>query len=173
MRGLFKNIILILTRRRFLESRKNYTNFVIGNVDRGFYWKTIILENLWKIILFVEWKSIYVPLFKSIVLIEKPFMSWKRWWIYVTVDSGNCGCSFVAKLRWKKKIFFLKKYLFFTKYTLFAEKNNFICKKNFILIFFYWKKFFYRKWKKYIPHLRNIFLSRKYLFILQKKNFGS
>ena len=146
MRGLFKNIILILTRRRFLESRKNYTNFVIGNVDRGFYWKTIILENLWKIILFVEWKSIYVPLFKSIVLIEKPFMSWKRWWIYVTVDSGNCGCSFVAKLRWKKKIFFLKKYLFFTKYTLFAEK-----------IFLYGKKVLY--WKFFLT-VKNFFTEK-------------
>ena len=169
MRGLFKNIILILTRRRFLESRKNYTNFVIGNVDRGFYWKTIILENLWKIILFVEWKSIYVPLFKSIVLIEKPFMSWKRWWIYVTVDSGNCGCSFVAKLRWKKKIFFLKKYLFFTKYTLFAEKIFLYGKKVlywkmfWLKIFFFYRKKYKWKCKKYISHLRNIFPCREYL----------
>ena len=38
VRVLFKNIILILTRRRFLKSRINYINFVIGNVDWSFYW---------------------------------------------------------------------------------------------------------------------------------------
>ena len=78
------------------------------------------------------------------------------------------GCSFVAKLSWKKKFFLEKIFVFFTKYTLFAEENNFIRKKKIILIFFYWKRIFYRKWEKYISHLRNIFLSRKYIFILQK-----
>ena len=33
------------------------------------------------------------------------------------------GCSFVAKLTWKKIIFFLNIFVFLTKYTLFAEKN--------------------------------------------------
>ena len=76
-----------------------------------------------------------------------------------------------CKTKLKQNFFFFEKiFVFFTKYTLFAEKNNFIWKKNFISIFFvYWKSFFYRKWKKYISHLRNIFLSRKYIFILQKK----
>ena len=47
------------------------------------------------------------------------------------------GCSFDAKLSWKK-FFFLKKYLFFTKYTLFAEKKCFYMEKR-----FYNEKFFY------------------------------
>ena len=41
------------------------------------------------------------------------------------------GWSFVAKLNWKKKNFFLK-HLFFTKYTLVGEKNIFISKKTFL-----------------------------------------
>ena len=40
------------------------------------------------------------------------------------------GCSFVAKLSWKKKFFFEKIFVFFTKYTLFAEQNIFIWKKK-------------------------------------------
>ena len=41
------------------------------------------------------------------------------------------GCSFVAKLSRKKKLFFEKIFLFFTKYTLFVEKNVFIWEKKF------------------------------------------
>ena len=78
---------------------------------------------------------------------------------------GAYGCSFVAKLSWKKK-FFLKKYLFFTKYTLFAEKNNFIWKKKIILIFFcLLKKLFLQKMKKIYISFEKYFLSRKYIFI--------
>ena len=79
------------------------------------------------------------------------------------------GCSFVAKLSWKKIFFFEKIFVFFTKYTLFAEKNVFIWKKSFIMkMFFTEKNFFYRekykwKFKKDISHFRNIFLYKKCL----------
>ena len=43
------------------------------------------------------------------------------------------GCSFVAKLSWKKIFYFWKIFVFFTKYTLFAEKIVFIWKKSFTL----------------------------------------
>ena len=39
------------------------------------------------------------------------------------------GCSFVAKLSWKKKYFF-KIFVFFTKYALFAEKKCFYMEKK-------------------------------------------
>ena len=147
---------MIVTRRRFLESRKNYTNFIIGNVDWGFYWKTIILENLWKIILFVEWKSVYVLLFKSIVLIEKPFMFLKT-----SMNICNCWqwklCSFVAKLRWKKKFFFLKKYLCFLQNIHYLQKKCFYMEKKFYIEnFFTEKNFFYRE--KYKWKCKNIYL---------------
>ena len=80
------------------------------------------------------------------------------------------GCSFVAKLSWKKKFFFLEKvYPFCTKYTLFVEKT-FLYGKNVL----YWKIFLLKKSffseknisknvKNYISNLRNTFLCRKCL----------
>ena len=69
-----------------------------------------------------------------------------------------------TKLKKKiKKIFFL----FFTKYTFFGEKNFLFGKKGFIMKnYFTETNFFYRekyklRCKKYISHLRNIFLYRK------------
>ena len=44
------------------------------------------------------------------------------------------GCSFVAKLTWKKNFFFSKKYIFFTKYTLFAEKMFLYRKKSVFIL---------------------------------------
>ena len=42
------------------------------------------------------------------------------------------GCLFVAKLNWKKCLFFFFfKYLFFPKYTLFAEKKCVYMQKTF------------------------------------------
>ena len=55
------------------------------------------------------------------------------------------GCSFVAKLSWKKYIYILKKYMFFTKYTLFAKKMFLYGKKVSYCIFFYWKKLFLQR----------------------------
>ena len=79
------------------------------------------------------------------------------------------GCSFVAKLSWKK-IFFLKTYLFFYKIYIICKKNCFYLEKKFYNEKFFptEKNFFYRekyKWKckKYISHFKNIFLHRKYL----------
>ena len=79
------------------------------------------------------------------------------------------GCSFVAKLSWKKNYFFLKKYIFLQKIHYLQKKWFYMEKKSFILkIFFTEKNFFYRekyKWKckKYISHFKNIFLHRKCL----------
>ena len=71
-----------------------------------------------------------------------------------------------------EKNFFLKKHVFFTKYTLFAEKNKFYVEKKFILIFFlFTEKAFFTKNEKNIYLIWEIFLSRKSIFILQKKNF--
>ena len=80
-------------------------------------------------------------------------------------------CSYVAKV--EKKNFFWKNICFFYKIYIICRKKWFCMKKKIILIFFYWKSFFYGKWKKYKSHLRNIFLSRKYMFILQKTFFWS
>ena len=40
-------------------------------------------------------------------------------------EAVNYGCSFVAKLSWKKNVFW-KNICVFTKYTFFADKNIFI-----------------------------------------------
>ena len=86
----------------------------------------------------------------------------------------GCGCSFVAKLSWKKNFFFWKNICFLQNIHYLQKKIILYGKKKLYWFFFvYWKSFFYRKWKKYISHLRNIFLSRKYIFILQKKFFWS
>ena len=74
----------------------------------------------------------------------------------------NYGCSFVAKLSWKK-IFFENIFLFFTKYTLFAEQNVFIWKKSLILKFLFAEK--------------NFFIQRKYkwkckkIYVISEKSF--
>ena len=83
--------------------------------------------------------------------------------------SAVYGCSFVAKLSWKK-IFFLKKQVFYKIYII-CRKNVFIWKKCFILKNFLLKKTFFTKKninenvKKYISHLRNIFFCRKCLLM--------
>ena len=68
------------------------------------------------------------------------------------------GCSFVAKLSWKK-ISFWKNICAFDKIyiTLLAEKNVFIWKKSFILRnFFTEKNCFYRE--KINENVKNIYL---------------
>ena len=82
----------------------------------------------------------------------------------------NYGCSFFAKLSWKKNFFlknvlsFLQNIHYLEKKNIFTWKKSFILKfwkKSFILKFFFTEKnFFYRekyiwKCKKYISHLRN------------------
>ena len=81
------------------------------------------------------------------------------------------GCSFVAKISWKKKFFFWKNICFLQNIHYLQKKIILYGKTILYWFFFNWKSFFYRKWKKYISHLRNIFLSRNYIFILQKKMF--
>ena len=78
------------------------------------------------------------------------------------------GCSFVAKVSWKKNFFYEKIFVFLTKYTL-QKKMFSYGKKSFILkAFFTEKKKFYRekyKWKckKYISHLKNIFIQKMFV----------
>ena len=78
---------------------------------------------------------------------------------------SDYGCSFVAKLSWKKKFFFGKIFVFFTKYTLFAEKNVFIWKKKFYIEnFFYWIKNFFAE--KNINENVKIYISfEKYILV--------
>ena len=83
------------------------------------------------------------------------------------------GCSFVAKLSWKKNIFFLKN-VFYKIYSIYLYKKCFYMERKFYVEkFLYRKNFFTEKniienVKKYISHLRNMFLCRKCL--CYKKN---
>ena len=80
------------------------------------------------------------------------------------------GCSFVAKLSWKKNFFFEKIFVFYKIYI--------ICrKKKFILIFFYWKNFFtenekniYLIWEIYF-YPENIYSFCKKSFLIIKNLF--
>ena len=90
--------------------------------------------------------------------------AWLMLWVALSLKLAHYyGCSFVAKLSWKKVFFFWKIFLFFTKYTLLAEKNLFIWKKSFILNFFLLKITFLTEKNINEPHFRNIFLHRKCL----------
>ena len=81
--------------------------------------------------------------------------------MYKKINWGDYSCSFVAKLRWKKRGF-----LSFTKYTLFAEKIFFYVKKV-----LYWKVFVLKKaffTEKYVyENVKNVYLIWE-IFFLQK-----
>ena len=62
---------------------------------------------------------------------------------------GAYGCSFVAKLSWKKK-FFLKKYLFFYKIYI-------ICREKKFIFFFFTEKAFFTENEKNIYLIWEIF----------------
>ena len=55
------------------------------------------------------------------------------------------GCSFVAKLNSKKKLFFFLTFVFFTKYKLFAEKSVLHGEKGFITKNFFTEKNFLQR----------------------------
>ena len=101
----------------------------------------------------------------------------KLWCQQFSKSGGNYGCSVVAKLGWKKKIFFSeKRFVFFTKYTLFAEKNNFTWKKKFILIFFIFyffttEKAFFTENEKKIYLIWEIFFYPENIYSFCKKKF--
>ena len=57
---------------------------------------------------------------KEVVENDSTYSEEQRQLYRVRLD--DYGCSFVAKLFWKKKFFFWKNIFVFTKYTLFAEK---------------------------------------------------
>ena len=97
----------------------------------------------------------------------------KFWFVPVVCAfsrNTNYGCSFVAKLSWKKLFFFKKIFVFFTKYTLFAEKNSFIRKKNYIDSFLL-KKLFLRKMKKIYVSFEKYFFIQK-IYIHSEKNIS-
>ena len=95
------------------------------------------------------------------------------------------GCSFVAELGKKLEknfFFFWKNICVFTKYTFFAEKNVYIWKKKFYNEVFSLKKTFFNREKLYLISeiyfytentciTNKIWISFKYIFILQKKTF--
>ena len=91
---------------------------------------------------------------------------------------SDYGCSFVAKLSWKKNYFWKNICIFYKIHIICGKKEVFIWEKSFILkIFFTEKNFFYRekyKWKceKHVPHLKNISLYRKCLCYKQNKNLS-
>ena len=72
------------------------------------------------------------------------------------------GCSFVAKLSWKKKIFFEKIYVFHKIYII-CRKNVFIWKKSFIAKHFLLKKTFFTE-KNINENVKNIYLISKIYF---------
>ena len=83
------------------------------------------------------------------------------------INNLNYGCSFVAKLSRKKKVF-LKKYLFFYKIYIICRKNVFNMEKKFCNEnFFYRRKNFFNgekykcKCKIYIYHFKKIFFRQK------------
>ena len=82
------------------------------------------------------------------------------------------GCSFVAKLNWKKKFFWKNICVFYKLYIICRKK--WLKKKNLYWFFFvYWKSFIYRKWKIYISHLRNIFYPENIYSFCKKNIFWS
>ena len=94
------------------------------------------------------------------------------------------GCSFVAELgkKLEKNFFFFEKIYVFLQNIHFLQKKMFIYgKKSFIMKFFHWKKHFlteknYISFQKYIFTQKTcitnkIWISFKYIFILQKKTF--
>ena len=85
-------------------------------------------------------------------------------------EAAVYGCSFVAKLSWKRKIFFLKKSLCFLQNIHYLQKKCLYKEKKFYIeSCFYWKKTCFTEKhinenvKKYRSHLKNIFLYRKCL----------
>ena len=77
---------------------------------------------------------------------------------------GVYGCSFVAKLSWKKKTIFWKNIcVFYTKYTLFAEKNVFIWKKSIIMKIFLLRKTIFTE-KNINEDVKNIYFISKIYF---------
>ena len=93
----------------------------------------------------------------------------KLWCQQFSKSGGNYGCSFVAKLGWKKKFFFEKIFLFY-KNIHYLQKKIILYGKKKLYIFFTEKTFFTEN-KKNICLIWEIFLSRKYIFILQKTFF--
>ena len=86
-------------------------------------------------------------------------------------QSCEYGCSFVAKLSWKKEFFFWKDICVFLQNIHYFQKKMFLYRKKvlYLEMFLLKRNFFYRekyiwKCKKYISHLRNIFLYRKCLY---------
>ena len=68
------------------------------------------------------------------------------------------GCSFVAKLSWKKHFFFWKNVCVFYKIYIICRKNNYIWKKKVLYWFFFCL-------------LKKLFFYPEYIYSFCKKNF--
>ena len=114
------------------------------------------------------WKDLYIDAF--CVIITCPIYSKQK-------QSPGYGCSFVAKLSWKKSFCSWKNICILYKIYVICRKICFYMEKKFYTEkFFYWKKLFYRekyKWecKKYVSHLKNIFIQKMFVQQTKYKSF--
>ena len=73
------------------------------------------------------------------------------------------GCSFVAKLSWKKIFFWKNICVFYKIYIIYRKKCFYMEKKFYIEKFFYWKKTFFTE-KNINENVKNIYLIWKIYF---------
>ena len=106
-------------------------------------------------------------------------LSWVNCKVITIYRSSRLWLFICCKTKLKKNFLFLKNICVFYKIYIICRKNCFYMEKKFYIEkFFYWKKnFFWRekcKWKgkKYVSHLKNIFLYRKCLCCKQNINLS-
>ena len=92
------------------------------------------------------------------------------------INNLNYGCSFVAKLSRKKKVF-LKKYFCFSQNIHYLQKRIFLCGKKVILKNFLLKKTFFTEKninenvKIYISFEKYIFMQKMFVLQIKYKSF--
>ena len=118
---------------------------------------------------------VFPCLFKSRVLPYALYTLYQGRGNYDTTEprklhDSDYGCSFVAKLSWKKN-FFLKKYLCFYKIYIFCRKKYFYMEKKFYneKIFLLKKTFFTEK--NYILFQKYIFTQKKFVLQIKYESF--
>ena len=73
------------------------------------------------------------------------------------------GCSFFAKLSWKKNVVFEKIFVFYKKYIICRRKCFYMGKKFYIKKYFSWKKTFFTE-KNINENVKKIYLIWKIYF---------